>query len=161
MTPTSIESAMKVWGRTPSNRPTAHGFQEYWGYLYHLDAMQGVSFPDINKSPTEQTVAPPCKNTPIPGLTEVSGAVDPKTTALRMLSASSERVIRLPRSMPVLDLVEQLGDVWTPDAREVSTDPRLLHALDVSLNLMTRAKPLRLDVSLHPLVGTPSKLSAG
>ena len=25
--------------------PTAHGFQEYWGYLYHLDAMQGVSFP--------------------------------------------------------------------------------------------------------------------
>ena len=60
--------------------PTAHGFQEYWGYLYHLDAMQGVSFPDINKSPTEQTVAPPCKNTPIPGLPEVPGAVDPKTS---------------------------------------------------------------------------------
>jgi arylsulfatase len=38
--------------------PTAHGFQEYWGYLYHLDAMQQVSFPDINKSPTEQTIAP-------------------------------------------------------------------------------------------------------
>ena len=33
--------------------PTAHGFQEFWGYLYHLDAMQGVSFPDINKSPTD------------------------------------------------------------------------------------------------------------
>ncbi len=32
--------------------PTAHGFHEFWGYLYHLDAMQGVSFPDINKSPT-------------------------------------------------------------------------------------------------------------
>jgi arylsulfatase len=60
--------------------PTAHGFQEFWGYLYHLDAMQGVSFPDINKSPTEQTVAPPCKNTPIPGLAEVPGAVDPQTT---------------------------------------------------------------------------------
>src|ERR1700675_3383108 len=60
--------------------PTAHGFQEYWGYLYHLDAMQGVSFPDINKTPTLQTVAPPCKNTPIPGLPEVPGAVDPKTT---------------------------------------------------------------------------------
>jgi len=42
--------------------------------------MQGVSFPDINKSPTEQTVAPPCKNTPIPGIPEVPGAVDPKTT---------------------------------------------------------------------------------
>ncbi len=60
--------------------PTAHGFQEYWGYLYHLDAMQGVSFPDINKSPTQQTVAPPCMNTPIPGIPEVPGAVDPKTT---------------------------------------------------------------------------------
>ena len=60
--------------------PTAHGFQEFWGYLYHLDAMQGVSFPDINKSPTEQTVAPPCMNTPIPGLSDVPGAVDPKTT---------------------------------------------------------------------------------
>jgi arylsulfatase A-like enzyme len=60
--------------------PTAHGFQEYWGYLYHLDAMQQVSFPDINKSPTEQTIAPPCKNTPIPGIPEVPGAVDPKTT---------------------------------------------------------------------------------
>jgi len=60
--------------------PTAHGFEEYWGYLYHLDAMQQVSFPDINKSPTEQTVAPPCKNTPIPGVPEVPGAVDPMTT---------------------------------------------------------------------------------
>jgi arylsulfatase A-like enzyme len=60
--------------------PTAHGFQEFWGYLYHLDAMQGVSFPDINKTPTEQTVIAPCKNTPIPGLPEVPGAVDPQTT---------------------------------------------------------------------------------
>ena len=60
--------------------PTAHGFQEYWGYLYHLDAMQGVSFPDINSSPTEQGVAPPCRNTPVPGLAEVPGAVDPRTT---------------------------------------------------------------------------------
>ena len=60
--------------------PTAHGFQEYWGYLYHLDAMQQASFPDINKSPTVQGVAPPCKNTPIPGLAEVPGAVDPRTT---------------------------------------------------------------------------------
>src|SRR5882724_2752108 len=60
--------------------PTAHGFHEFWGYLYHLDAMQGVSFPDINKTPNQQTVAPPCKNTPIPGLPEVPGAVDPKTT---------------------------------------------------------------------------------
>ena len=58
--------------------PTAHGFQEYWSYLYHLDAMQQVSFPDINKSATVQSVAPPCKNTPIPGVPEVPGAVDPK-----------------------------------------------------------------------------------
>jgi arylsulfatase A-like enzyme len=60
--------------------PTAHGFQEYWGYLYHLDAMQGVSFPDINKTPALQTLAPPCKNSLIPGVAEVPGAVDPKTT---------------------------------------------------------------------------------
>jgi arylsulfatase A-like enzyme len=59
--------------------PTAHGFQEFWGYLYHLDAMQQVSFPDINSTPTEQTLAPPCKNTPIPGLPDVP-AVDPMTT---------------------------------------------------------------------------------
>jgi arylsulfatase A-like enzyme len=56
--------------------PTAHGFQEFWGYLYHLDAMQQVSFPDINKNPNTQGVAPPCKNTPIPGLPEVPGAVE-------------------------------------------------------------------------------------
>jgi arylsulfatase A-like enzyme len=66
-------------GDTTESLPTAHGFQEYWGYLYHLDAMQQVSFPDINKSPTQQTIAPPCKNTPIPGIPEVPGAVDPKT----------------------------------------------------------------------------------
>jgi len=60
--------------------PTSHGFQEFWGYLYHLDAMQGVSFPDINKTPTDQAIIVPCKNTPVRGLTEVPGAVDPKTT---------------------------------------------------------------------------------
>src|SRR5271165_888653 len=31
--------------------PTAHGFQEFFGYLYHLDAMEGVSFPDIYSDP--------------------------------------------------------------------------------------------------------------
>jgi arylsulfatase len=67
-------------GDHTASLPTAHGFQEYWGYLYHLDAMQQVSFPDINRNTTQQTVAPPCKNTPIPGVPEVPGAVDPKTT---------------------------------------------------------------------------------
>jgi arylsulfatase A-like enzyme len=64
--------------------PTAHGFQEYWGYLYHLDAMQGVSFPDVNKTPTEQGFAPPCKNTPVPGLSDPPGAVDQQTTICLM-----------------------------------------------------------------------------
>ena len=68
-------------GDNPQSLPTAHGFQEYWGYLYHLDAMQAVSFPDINKTPLIQAIAPPCKNTPVRGLPEVPGAVDPKTTA--------------------------------------------------------------------------------
>jgi arylsulfatase len=67
-------------GDHTASLPTAHGSQEYWGYLYHLDAMQGVSFPDINSSPTAQSIAPPCKNTLIPGVAEVPGAVDPKTT---------------------------------------------------------------------------------
>jgi len=58
--------------------PTAS--RSFGGYLYHLDAMQGVSFNDINVSPTLQGIAPPCRNTPIPGLPEVPGAVDPRTT---------------------------------------------------------------------------------
>jgi len=77
---TTDEFGKNHLGDTTESLPTAHGFQEYWGYLYHLDAMQGVSFPDINKSPTQQGIAPPCKNTPIPGIPEVPGAVDPKTT---------------------------------------------------------------------------------
>jgi arylsulfatase A-like enzyme len=67
-------------GDHTASLPTAHGFEEYWGYLYHLDAMQQVSFPDINSTPTQQSVAPPCKNTPIPGVPDVPGAVDPRTT---------------------------------------------------------------------------------
>src|SRR5215468_6134491 len=66
-------------GDHPAALPTAHGFQEFWGYLYHLDAMQQVSFLDINKSTTEQGIAPPCKNEPIPGVPEAPGAIDPKT----------------------------------------------------------------------------------
>jgi len=64
--------------------PTAHGFQEYWGWLYHLDAMQGVSFPDINTTPTQQTIVAPCKNTPVKGLSDPPGAVDQKTTLCMM-----------------------------------------------------------------------------
>ncbi len=67
-------------GDHTASLPTAHGFQEYWGWLYHLDAMEQVSFPDINSSPLVQGIAPPCKNTPVPGLPEVPGAVDPLTT---------------------------------------------------------------------------------
>src|SRR5258707_2178170 len=65
-------------GDHPDALPTAHGFQEFWGYLYHLDAMQGVSFPDINSSPANQAVVPPMKMVPIPGIPEVPGSIDPK-----------------------------------------------------------------------------------
>jgi arylsulfatase len=71
-------------GDHTASLPTAHGFQEYWGYLYHLDAMQQVSFQDINSSPTVQAVAPPCGNTPVTGLPEVPGAVDQKTALCLM-----------------------------------------------------------------------------
>ena len=66
-------------GDHPDALPTAHGFQEFWGYLYHLDAMQQVSFTDINKTPTEQGIAPPCKSVPIPGIPEDLAAIDPRT----------------------------------------------------------------------------------
>jgi arylsulfatase len=65
-------------GDNPDSLPTAHGFQEFWGYLYHLDAMQQVSFPDINKSPTDQAIVPPCKMVPIPGVPDAPGTIDPK-----------------------------------------------------------------------------------
>jgi arylsulfatase A-like enzyme len=64
--------------------PTAHGFQEYWGWLYHLDAMQQVSFPDINTTPTNQSIVPPCANTPVKGLPPVPGEVDSKSGVLCM-----------------------------------------------------------------------------
>src|SRR5689334_6882448 len=50
-------------GDHPDALPTAHGFQEFWGYLYHLDCMQQVSFPDINSSPDKQAIVPPMKVT--------------------------------------------------------------------------------------------------
>ena len=65
-------------GDHPDSLPTAHGFQEYFGYLYHLDAMQQVSFPDINKTPLVQGIAPPMKMAPIPGIKDPPGAIDPK-----------------------------------------------------------------------------------
>ncbi|MDD5141608.1 MAG: arylsulfatase [Verrucomicrobiales bacterium] len=65
-------------GDHPDALPTAHGFQEFWGYLYHLDAMQQVSFPDINKSQTVQGIAPPAKMVPIPGIPPAPGEIDPK-----------------------------------------------------------------------------------
>jgi arylsulfatase len=65
-------------GDHPDSLPTAHGFQEFWGYLYHLDAMQQVSYLDINKSPTEQAIAPPCKLVPIPGIADPPDAITPE-----------------------------------------------------------------------------------
>src|SRR5262245_42753828 len=65
-------------GDHPDALPTAHGFQEFWGYLYHLDAMQQVSFPDINKSPTEQGIVPPQKVATIPGIPDPPGAITPE-----------------------------------------------------------------------------------
>jgi arylsulfatase len=65
-------------GDHPAALPTAHGFQEYWGYLYHLDAMQQVSFPDINSTPLVQAIVPPRKVEPIPGIEPPAGAITPE-----------------------------------------------------------------------------------
>ena len=67
-------------GDHPDSLPTAHGFQEFWGYLYHLDAMQQVSFPDINSNPTTQAVCAAMHDrSRSPASRESPGAVDPKT----------------------------------------------------------------------------------
>src|SRR5271165_2175490 len=65
-------------GDHPDALPTAHGFQEYWGYLYHLDAMEQVSFPDINKTPLVQGIVPPMKVEPLPGIPGNPAAISPK-----------------------------------------------------------------------------------
>ena len=40
--------------------------------------MQGVSFPDINETPTDQAIVPPCKNTPVPGIDRSSRCRGPQ-----------------------------------------------------------------------------------
>ena len=87
--------------------PTAHGFQEFWGYLYHLDAMQGVSFPDINKSPTEQAIVPPCKNTPVRGLSDPPGAVDAKDRVVHDAAAAGDRLCVFRRHREEPDLQDE------------------------------------------------------
>ena len=84
--------------------PTAHGFQEFWGYLYHLDAMQGVSFPDINKTPTEQAIVPPCKNTPVPRPLRSPGRGGSEDGAVHDAAAAGDRlhVFRRHREEPDL-----------------------------------------------------------
>ena len=39
----------------------------------------GGELPRHQQNPAVQAIAPPCKNTPVPGLPEVPGAVDPRT----------------------------------------------------------------------------------
>ena len=56
-----------------------------------------MSFPDINKTPTVQSIAPPCKTAPIPGLPEVPGAMDPKTGELPDAAAPGDLVHLLRR----------------------------------------------------------------
>ena len=61
--------------------PTARGFSRNSPEaITTLMRCKGVSFPDINRTPTDQAIVPPCKNTPVPGLTEPPGSVDPRTT---------------------------------------------------------------------------------
>ena len=51
---TPASSARTIWATTPTSLPTAHGFQEYWGYLYHLDAMQQRELPGHQLDPDPQ-----------------------------------------------------------------------------------------------------------
>ena len=56
------------------------GFQEYWGYLYHLDAMQGVSFPDINRHRPCRASRRRARTRRSPGSLRSPVPMDPKTT---------------------------------------------------------------------------------
>ena len=76
-------------GDHPDSLPTAHGFQEFWGYLYHLDAMQQVSFPDINSSPDKQAVVPPMKMIPIPAFRRRRVRSTPRTASAWRLPGRS------------------------------------------------------------------------
>ena len=73
------------FGKNHSRRPrcgVANGARlpGVLGLPVPLGCDAGGSFPDLNKTPLVQGIAPPCKNTPIKGLAEVPGAVDPRTT---------------------------------------------------------------------------------
>lgn len=45
-------------GDTDAALPTMHGFDEYWGWLYHLNAMEYTSDPDFPKGPEGKAFAP-------------------------------------------------------------------------------------------------------
>lgn len=45
-------------GDADSALPTQHGFDEYWGWLYHLNAMEYTSNPDFPKGPEGQPFRP-------------------------------------------------------------------------------------------------------
>ena len=127
--------------------PTAHGFQEFWGYLYHLDAMQGVSFPDINKNPTEQGIVPPCKNTPIPGARRRPGGRRIQNHDLPDAPAPGDLV-------PLLGRHGEKPDVPRPgsaDTGAVQDGGRgnLLPRLSTSLTATIRKRP-----TSHSSVGT-------
>src|SRR5262249_44458177 len=65
-------------GDHPDALPTPHGFEEFWGYLSHLDAMQTVTSPDIYKNPPPPGTPPPLKAEPIPGINPPAGAITPE-----------------------------------------------------------------------------------
>ena len=64
---TTGEFGKNHFGDHTAALPTAHGFQEFWGYLYHLDAMEQVSFVGYQHKPDRARVAPPCREHADPG----------------------------------------------------------------------------------------------
>ena len=84
--------------------PTAHGFQEFWGYLYHLDAMQGVSFPDINRTPDRADGHRPLQEHADPGPARGARRGRPQDHALPDAAAAGALVQVLRRHLgePVL-----------------------------------------------------------
>ncbi len=96
---TPASSARIIWAIIPLRCRRRTASRSYWGYLYHLDAMQQVSFPDINSSPTRAEHCATLQGQRLSvGLPGVSWAVDPRTTNVPDAAASGAGVHAPPTS---------------------------------------------------------------
>ena len=74
-------SARTIWATTPRHCRPRTAFRNS-GAILPLRCDAGRQLPRHQQTPTEQGIVPPCMNTPVKGLAEPPGAVDPKNSDL-------------------------------------------------------------------------------